>query len=51
MSNPASRQTKLHAEKAINRHRRQQEQRAIAEMQTNTPNRAQRRASTKEILK
>lgn len=44
MTQPASRQTRLHAAKAINRHRKQQDERAIAEMSTDKPNRAQRRA-------
>ena len=44
MSKPASNQTRLHAAKALARHRKQQEQRAINNMVTDTPNRAQRRA-------
>lgn len=47
MTQPASRQTKLHQAKAIKRHRKQQEQRAIAEMVVDKPNRAQRRAAEK----
>lgn len=43
MSKPASNQTKLHQAKAIARHRKKQEQRAIVGMVTDTPNRAQRR--------
>lgn len=47
MSKPASNQTRLHAAKAIARHRKQQEQRAIEQMVTDTPNRAQRRKSVR----
>lgn len=46
MSEPASNQTRLHAAKAIARHRKQQEQKAFVQMVTDTPNRAQRRVVT-----
>ena len=43
MSKPASNQTRLHQAKSIARHRKQQEQKAIVQMVTDKPNRAQRR--------
>ena len=50
MSKPASNQARLHQAKAIARHRKQQEQRAIEQMVTDTPNRAQRRDKRRDKI-